>query len=218
MNRIELSACCWLAVRAKVREQDHLRQLPADADAESRVLPNAGTRCINFRRVSSRSRVISAKCHHVQYPPGLTTAYNTTTPGLSQRREIPGRCLPTRPHIQAPRCARATSVSSTTARRKGMRWCGGTTSERGAATMTIFDMKYRCQRIADLLGYANISEAIKAVETANIGATFSQCIHRLEVAEGALEVEKTDNQTFRIRVKNMEKAQQKLDHEHRYVP
>ena len=89
----------------------------------------------------------------------------------------------------------------------------------GAATMTIFDMEYRSQRIADLLGYANILEAIKAIETANIGTTgtFSQCVHRLQVAEGALEVEKTDNQAFRIRVKNMEKAQQKLEHEHRYV-
>lgn len=88
---------------------------------------------------------------------------------------------------------------------------------QGAATMSMFDMEHRCRRIADLLGYANISEAITEIETANIGATFRQHIHRLEVAEAGLEVEKTDNQTFRIRVKNMEKAQQKLEHEHRYV-
>ncbi|KJA18293.1 hypothetical protein HYPSUDRAFT_191202 [Hypholoma sublateritium FD-334 SS-4] len=86
---------------------------------------------------------------------------------------------------------------------------------QGAATMSMFDMEHRCQRIADLLGYTSISEAITEIETANIGATFRQCIHRLEVAEAGLEVEKTDNQTYRIRVKNMEKSQQKHEHEHR---
>lgn len=88
---------------------------------------------------------------------------------------------------------------------------------QGQTTMTLYDLSNRANRLAELVGYEDIHEAIKEIETADIGATFRECLHRLQAAEARLEVEKMDSEVRRIKLEKLEKAHQALKEGNRYV-